>query len=159
MAEITRFLQYNYEKLMRNLGSPQEHLSKFRKPGIGSQKPVFGNGFSVSLNVLVIGLSCSVNRQGAVVFWCDISAFILRLISICVVLMFLVHYVSSLTYFRAVASALWAFLSSRHSSALYCFYCIVSVLMNKKYSFIYLFIPIRLNEKNVKSPKFTQSIH
>jgi len=68
MAEITRFLQYNYEKLMRNLGSPQEHLSKFRKPGIGSQKPVFGNGFSVSLNVLVIGLSCSVNRQGAVVF-------------------------------------------------------------------------------------------
>jgi len=33
--------------------------------------------------------------------------------------------------FRAVVSALWAFLSSRHSSALYCFYCIVSVLMNK----------------------------
>ena len=33
--------------------------------------------------------------------------------------------------FRAVASAFWAFLSSRHSSALYCFYCIVYVLMNK----------------------------
>ena len=33
--------------------------------------------------------------------------------------------------FRAIVSALWAFLSSRHSSALYCFYSIVSVLMNK----------------------------
>ena len=30
--------------------------------------------------------------------------------------------------FRAAVSALRAFLSSRHSSALYCFYCIVSVL-------------------------------
>ena len=32
---------------------------------------------------------------------------------------------------RAVVSAFWAFLSSRHISALYCFYCIVSVLINK----------------------------
>jgi len=40
--------------------------------------------------------------------------------------------------FRAVASALWAFLSSRHSSALYCFYGIVSVLINK--IFIHSFI-------------------
>jgi len=32
---------------------------------------------------------------------------------------------------RAGVSASWAFLSSRHSSALYCFYCIVSVLTNK----------------------------
>ena len=34
-------------------------------------------------------------------------------------------------YFTAVVSALRPFLSSRHSSALYCFYCIVSVLTNK----------------------------
>ena len=40
--------------------------------------------------------------------------------------------------FRAVVSALWAFLFSRYSSALYCFYCIVSVLMNK--IFIHSFI-------------------
>ena len=32
--------------------------------------------------------------------------------------------------FTAVVSAFWAFLSTRHSSALYCFCCIVSVLMN-----------------------------
>jgi len=37
--------------------------------------------------------------------------------------------------FEAVVSALWAFLSSRHSSVLY---CIVSVLMNK--IFIHSFI-------------------
>ena len=36
--------------------------------------------------------------------------------------------------FRTDVSAFWAFLSSRHSSALYCFYCIVSVLMNKKFN-------------------------
>jgi len=36
--------------------------------------------------------------------------------------------------FRAVVSVFLAFLSSRHSSALYCFYCIVSALT--KYSFI-----------------------
>ena len=43
---------------------------------------------------------------------------------------------------RAVVSALWASLSSRHSSALYCFYCIVSVLMNKIFihSFIHSFV-------------------
>ena len=35
---------------------------------------------------------------------------------------------------RAVVSALWACLSSRHGSALYCFYCIVSVLTNKIFS-------------------------
>jgi len=29
------------------------------------------------------------------------------------------------TSFRTLVSALWAFLSSRHSSALYCFYCIL----------------------------------
>ena len=39
--------------------------------------------------------------------------------------------------FRAVVGALWAFLSSRHSSALYCFYCIASVLMNKIFIFIH----------------------
>jgi len=38
--------------------------------------------------------------------------------------------------FRAVVSALWAFLSSRHSSAVYCFYCIVSLLMNKIFNHI-----------------------
>ena len=36
--------------------------------------------------------------------------------------------------FSAVVGALWAFLSSRQSSALYCFSCIVSVLMNKIFS-------------------------
>ena len=39
--------------------------------------------------------------------------------------------------FRAAVSALRAFLSSRHSSALYCFYCIVSVLMNKIFIHVY----------------------
>ena len=34
-------------------------------------------------------------------------------------------------YFRAVVIAFWAFVSSRHSSALCCFYCVVSVLINK----------------------------
>ena len=41
---------------------------------------------------------------------------------------------------RAVVSAFWAFLSSRHSSALHCFRCIVSVLINK--IFIHSFITV-----------------
>jgi len=41
--------------------------------------------------------------------------------------------------FKAVVSAFWAFLFSRPSSALYCFYGIVSVLRNK--IFIHSFLP------------------
>jgi len=38
--------------------------------------------------------------------------------------------------FRTDVSAFWAFLSSRQSSALYCFYCIIPVLMNKKFNWL-----------------------
>jgi len=64
----------------------------------------------------------------------SVSAFISRLNLMRVsFLMFCFSAVCFLIYvsFSAVVSAIWAFLSSRHSSALYCFYCIVSVLMNR----------------------------
>jgi len=43
-----------------------------------------------------------------------------------------------------VVSAFWAFLSSRHSSAVYCFYCIISVSINKIliHSFIHSFLSL-----------------
>jgi len=66
----------------------------------------------------------------------SVSAFISRLNSMHVsFLMFCFSAMCFLIYvsFRAVVSAFRAFLSSQHSSALYCFYCIafVFVLMNK----------------------------
>jgi len=70
----------------------------------------------------------------------SVSAFISRLSSMHV--SFLMFWFSAVCFFinvsfRAVVGALWAFLSSRHSSALYCFYCIASVLMNKIFIFIH----------------------
>ena len=50
--------------------------------------------------------------------------------------------------FRAVVSALWAFLSSRHSSALYCFHSIVSVLINK--IFIHWFVHSSERQTNME---------
>ena len=72
----------------------------------------------------------------------SVSAFISRLNSMHVsILMFCfsaVCFFINVSFRAAVVSAPWAFLSSRHSSALYCFYCIVSVLMNQ--IFIHSFI-------------------
>ena len=48
--------------------------------------------------------------------------------------------------FGAVVSALWAFLSSRHSSALYCFCCIVSVLINKIFIHSFIHVHIKNNQ-------------
>jgi len=48
--------------------------------------------------------------------------------------------IRSIRFSGAVVSVFWAFLSSRHSSALCCFYCIVSVLINK--IFIHSFISL-----------------
>jgi len=51
--------------------------------------------------------------------------------------------------FRAVVSASWAFLPSRGSSALYCFYCIVSVLTNK--IFIHSFKMLQYRQRKAAS--------
>ena len=64
----------------------------------------------------------------------SVSAFISRLNSMH--LSFLMFCFSAVCFFinvsfRAVVSAFWAFLSSRHSSALYCFFTVLYLLMNK----------------------------
>ena len=82
---------------------------------------------------------------GEVVSANSVSALILRLNSMHVsFLMFCFTAVClfSLRIFRAVLSAFWAYLSS---SALYCFYCTVSVLVDKIFlhSFIHSFTDIQ----------------
>jgi len=50
---------------------------------------------------------------------------------LCGCVLWVTLYSVSCKCFRAVVSALWAFLSSQHSSAIYCFCCIMFVLMNE----------------------------
>jgi len=138
LFQIISFKNYFYVSLGNNFLLFLWRLPSCGGPGQLSSLPSLKSGPTAAPSTYRVAQVCGSRktavttiRRSGISQQCQ-CFYIASKFSAYVVLMvcFRVPCVSALAYLLVVC-ALWAFLSSRHSSALYCFYFIVSVLMNK----------------------------